>query len=102
VCRDYAHVLIVLARAAAIPARYVSGYAPQVDPQDFHAVAEVFLGDSKGPGGSWHLVDATGMARAGEIAKIGIGRDAADVSFLTSFGTIEMVTQEVEVTIAQP
>ena len=36
--------------------------------------------------GAWHLVDATGMAQAGAMAKIGIGRDAADVAFLTATG----------------
>lgn len=92
VCRDYAHVLIALARAASIPARIASVYAPGVDPPDFHAVAEMFLG------GAWHLVDATGMADAGAMAKIGIGRDAADVSFLSVFGTAEMRAQTVVVT----
>ena len=37
ICRDYAHVLITLVRASAIPARYVSAYAPGVKPPDFHA-----------------------------------------------------------------
>ena len=92
VCRDYAHVLVSMARAAAIPARYASVYAPDVDPPDFHAVAEVYLA------GSWHLIDATGMARAGEIARIGVGRDAADISFLSSFGWAELVNLRVEVT----
>jgi transglutaminase-like putative cysteine protease len=91
VCRDYAHVLIALARASAIPARFVSGYAPRVSPPDFHAVAEVFLA------GAWHLVDATGMSSSGEIAKIGVGRDAADVSFLTSYGMATLNQQSVEV-----
>ena len=91
VCRDYAHLLITLARAAAIPARMASVYAIGVDPPDFHAVAEVFLG------GEWHLVDATGMASEGQMAKIGIGRDAADVAFLSAFGRCEMVEQKVEV-----
>ena len=87
ICRDYAHVMITLARASAIPARFVSCYAPGVDPPDFHAVAEVFLEDrTVAGGGAWHLVDATGMARAEDVVKIGVGRDAADVSFLTSFG----------------
>lgn len=87
ICRDYAHVLIALARASAIPARYVSCYAPGVDPQDFHAVAEVFLADPQNPqGGAWYLVDPTGMADPARTAKIGIGRDAADVSFMTVFG----------------
>ena len=43
VCRDYAHVLIALVRAAGLPARMVSAYAPEVVPQDFHAVVEVYL-----------------------------------------------------------
>jgi transglutaminase-like putative cysteine protease len=71
VCRDYAHMLITLVRAGNIPARHVSVYAPDVTPPDFHAVTEVYLG------GSWHIVDATGMAAATDIAKIGVGRDAA-------------------------
>ena len=90
-CRDYAHVLVSMARAAAIPARYASVYAPEVSPPDFHAVAEVYLA------GAWHLVDATGMARADEMALIGVGRDAADISFLSSFGMAEMVNLQVEV-----
>ena len=89
ICRDYAHLLIGFARAAGIPARIASVYALGVKPQDFHAVAEVFLG------GEWHLVDATGMASEGAMAKIGIGRDAADVSFLTAFGPMTMNAQSV-------
>lgn len=85
ICRDYAHVLVTLARASSIPARYVACYAPGVTPQDFHAVAEVFLADPLGTGGKWHLVDATGMADLANAAVIGVGRDAADVSFVTSF-----------------
>ena len=92
VCRDYAHVLVSMARAAAIPARYASVYAPDVDPPDFHAVAEVYLA------GEWHLVDATGMAEPSEIARIGVGRDAADIAFLSSFGWAELVNQQVRVT----
>lgn len=92
VCRDYAHLLITLARAGEIPARYASVYAPGVRPPDFHAVAEVFLG------GEWHLVDATGMAKEAEMAKIGIGRDSGDVAFLTAFGPLYFRSQNVEVT----
>ncbi len=91
VCRDYAHVMVTLARAAAIPARIAAVYALGVQPQDFHAVAEVFLG------GEWHLVDATGMAREGGMAKIGVGRDAADVAFLTAYGFAQMNAQTVSV-----
>jgi transglutaminase-like putative cysteine protease len=91
VCRDYAHVLITLVRASGIPARIASVYALGVEPQDFHAVAEVFLG------GEWHLVDATGMAEEAAMAKIGIGRDAADVSFLTAYGAATLNAQSVSV-----
>lgn len=92
ICRDYAHVLITLARAADIPARFASVYAPGVTPPDFHAVAQLYLD------GAWHLLDATGMADATDIAVVGIGRDAADVAFLTAFGATEMVGQQVRVT----
>ena len=91
VCRDYAHLLITLARAGEIPARIASVYAPGVNPPDFHAVAEVFLD------GAWHLVDPTGMADETEIAVIGIGRDSGDVAFLTAFGPLVMNSQSVVV-----
>lgn len=91
VCRDYAHVLIALARAASIPARIASVYAPEVSPPDFHAVCEVFLGDA------WHIVDATGMASGADCAKIAVGRDAADVAFLTSFGPASFNSQQISV-----
>lgn len=98
ICRDFAHVMIAFARAATIPARYVSCYAPSVSPPDFHAVAEVFLEDPQVPGGgAWQLVDATGMADPAKTVKIGIGRDAADVSLLTSFGLSRFQESSVEV-----
>jgi len=92
ICRDYAHAMIALARASQIPARIASVYAPEVDPPDFHAVAEVWLG------GAWHLVDPTGMATPESIARVGVGRDAADVSFMTVFGAARLNTQTVSVT----
>ncbi|WP_296717046.1 transglutaminase family protein [Erythrobacter sp.] len=94
ICRDYAHLMITLARAADIPARFASVYAPGVNPPDFHAVAEVFLSDT------WHLVDATGMAKEFEMAKIGIGRDSGDVAFLTAFRGLQMNGQSVSVQAA--
>ena len=96
VCRDFAHLLVTMARASTIPARFASVYALGVDPPDFHAVAEVFLD------GAWHLVDATGMAGEGGMAKIGIGRDAADVALLTSFGAAQCQSQSVEVREVKP
>jgi transglutaminase-like putative cysteine protease len=92
VCRDYAHLLASFARAATIPARLVSAYAPDVEPPDFHALVEVWLQDS------WHLVDATGMALPQEVVRIGVGRDATDIAFMTVFGMAEMQEQTVRVT----
>lgn len=98
VCRDFAHVLITLARASGIPARYAAAYGPDVEPADFHALAEVFLADPAAQsGGAWVLVDATGMASAHDAIVIGVGRDAADVSFLTSFGPCDLVEKSVAV-----
>ena len=91
VCRDFAHLLVTLARAGDIPARCVSAYAPGVDPPDFHAVAELWLD------GAWHLVDATGMARADELARVAVGRDAIDIAFMTIFGRADFLRQSVRV-----
>lgn len=92
VCRDYAHVMITLARASTIPARFASVYAPGVTPPDFHAVAEIYLD------GTWHLVDPTGMSPADTIARIGVGPDAAGVAFLSAFGQVNLISQTVSVT----
>ncbi|WP_292289455.1 transglutaminase family protein [Marivita sp.] len=93
ICRDYAHVMVTLARAATLPARFASVYAPGVTPPDFHAVAEVFLD------GTWHLVDPTGMAPTDTIARIGVGADAADVAFLNVFGQADFVAQNVAIRV---
>lgn len=94
VCRDFTHVLITMIRASAIPARFASVYGLNVEPQDFHAVAEVFLD------GAWYLIDPTGMSGSDEMVKIGIGRDAADASFLTSYGPAILNSQTVRVSAA--
>ncbi len=94
ICRDFAHVLITLARAKAIPARMVSCYGPDVQPPDFHAVAQVWLD------GRWHLVDPTGMSSPDRIAIVGVGRDAADIAFMTSYGWATIRRQVVRVTEA--
>lgn len=89
VCRDYAHLTCALVRAAGIPARCVAVYGPGVSPQDFHAVAEVWLS------GAWHLVDSTGMSAANELVIIAAGRDAADIAFLDAGRDVERVNQYV-------
>ena len=80
ICRDFAHVMISFARALDIPARMVSAYAFDLDPPDFHAVVEVYLD------GGWYLVDPSGLAPVEGLVRIGVGRDATDISFMTIFG----------------
>lgn len=83
VCRDYAHVTIALLRALGVPARYVAGYAVDLQPPDFHGFCEAWLGDD------WYLFDATKLAPVSGFVRIGAGRDAADVSFATFFGAAD-------------
>lgn len=91
VCRDFAHLLIALARAADIPARMVAAYAWRLDPPDFHAVVEVWLD------GAWQLIDPTGLAPVEGLVRIGVGRDATDIAFLTIFGEALCLAQSVSV-----
>jgi transglutaminase-like putative cysteine protease len=92
VCRDYAHLMAAFARAAGVPARLTSAYAWGLTPPDFHAVTEVWLD------GGWHVLDATGLAPAEGMARIGVGRDATDIAFMTIFGTALLNRQSVIVT----
>lgn len=92
ICRDFAHIMVACARACGVPARFVSNYAWQLDPPDFHAVAELWLG------GRWHLVDATGLAPTSSLIRIARAEDAVAASFMTIFGSGQMVSQVVDVT----
>ena len=82
VCRDFAHLGIAFCRALSIPARFISAYAWQLDPADFHACFEAYLGDR------WYLFDATRLAPTNGLVRIGTGKDAADTAFATVFGAI--------------
>jgi hypothetical protein len=84
VCRDFAHLAIAFCRALGIPARFVSAYAYGLNPPDFHAYIEAFLG------GRWVIFDPTRLAPQSSFVRIGHGRDAADTSFATIFGGAEM------------
>jgi transglutaminase-like putative cysteine protease len=93
VCRDFSHLAIALCRTLGMPARYVSAYASQLEPQDFHAVFEVYL---RGPqGGSWYIFDATRMADPAGLVRIGLGRDAAEVAFCSPYGPVAFDKPEV-------
>jgi transglutaminase-like putative cysteine protease len=87
VCRDFAHLMIALCRAVNIPARFVTGIDygadPAMGPTDFHAYVEVYLSDR------WYLFEPSGVSPPMGLVRLGTGRDAADVSFATMFGTIK-------------
>lgn len=89
VCRDFTHMGITLCRASGIPARAVSAFAHQLNPPDFHAIFEVWLSNG------WWLVDPTGLAPIEGLVRIACGRDAADIAFLSTQGTCEMVRQSI-------
>jgi transglutaminase-like putative cysteine protease len=80
VCQDFTHLMIGLARALNIPARYVSGYL-HPDRQRLrgytqtHAWVEIFF-----PSMGWVGVDPTNNCIAGEnFVKVAIGRNYQDV-----------------------
>jgi transglutaminase-like putative cysteine protease len=82
VCRDFAHLGIALCRALSIPARYFTGYAHQLEPPDFHACFEAYIGNQ------WFVFDATRLAPLNGLVRIATGRDAADASIATIFGSM--------------
>ena len=85
VCRDFAHLGLTLLRCLNIPTRYVNGHlgdigVPVVDPMDFSAWIEVWLGDR------WYTFDPrNNKRRIGRIV-VARGRDAADIPLVNSFG----------------
>jgi len=85
VCRDFAHLALTFCRCLNIPARYVNGHlgdigVPVVDPMDFSAWIEVYLG------GEWRTFDPrNNVPRIGRIV-VARGRDATDISLINSFG----------------
>jgi len=89
VCRDFAHLTVALCRVMSIPARYVSVYSHLLQPEDFHAVVEVYVA------GTWYLLDSTRLAPLDGMVRIATGRDAADVSIATIFGASTFVSSKV-------
>lgn len=82
VCRDFAHLGIALCRALTIPARYFTGYAYQLQPPDFHACFEAYIGKD------WVLFDATKLVPLNGLVKIATGRDAAETAVASLFGNV--------------
>lgn len=90
VCRDFAHLGIALCRALSISARYFSGYAYELEPPDFHACFEAYIG------GRWLIFDATRLAHLNGLVRIGNGRDAADAAVASIFGSVKCTKMEVD------
>jgi transglutaminase-like putative cysteine protease len=80
VCRDLAHLGIALCRALCIPARMVVGYLHGLQPMDFHAWFEAYVG------GHWYTFDATQDVPRGGRVTVAHGHDAADVAIFNQFG----------------
>jgi transglutaminase-like putative cysteine protease len=94
VCRDFAHLGIALCRALNIPARYFTGYAYALDPPDFHACFECYIG------GQWMVFDATRLAHLNGLVRIATGRDAADTAVASVFGSVECTRVQVACELA--
>ncbi len=94
VCRDFAHLGITFCRALNIPARYFSGYAYQLQPPDFHACFEAYIG------GRWLIFDPTRLAHVNGLVRIGTGRDAADAAVASIFGRVELKQMQVDCQLA--
>lgn len=84
VCRDFAHLGVTFCRALNIPARFLSGYALDLEPPDFHAVFEAWLD------GNWYIFDPSQRITRGGFIRIGTGRDASDVPFANIIGAASM------------
>jgi len=81
VCQDFAHIMIAIARAWGVPARYVSGYMFHRGNKDrsgadaTHAWVETYL-----PSLGWVGFDPTNNIMAGErYVRAAVGRDYNDV-----------------------
>ena len=81
VCQDFAHVMLGLCRALALPARYVSGYLYNgpaetlKGAQASHAWVEAYI-----PYHGWIGFDPTNdQVVSGNHVKVAVGRDYADV-----------------------
>ncbi|GAC1309326.1 MAG: transglutaminase family protein [Mucilaginibacter sp.] len=95
VCRDFAHLGIALCRALTIPARYFTGYAYHLQPADFHACFEAYIGSE------WVLFDPTKLVPLNGLIKIASGRDAADTAIANIFGDVKFTSMLVSCELAE-
>ncbi|MFV5693741.1 transglutaminase-like domain-containing protein [Flavobacterium sp. LT1R49] len=90
VCKDFAHLGIALCRALDIPARYFTGYAHNLNPPDFHACFEAYIGRQ------WLFFDPTKLAVANGLVKIANGKDASEVAVASYFGNVNCTFMKIE------
>ncbi|EAQ27620.1 hypothetical protein NAP1_08507 [Erythrobacter sp. NAP1] len=101
VCQDHAHIFLGAARAADIPARYVSGYLmmnDRIDQEATHAWAEAHI-----DGLGWVGFDVSnGISPDPRYVRVATGRDYRDAAPVTgiSFGTTEQMLR-VDVSVEQ-
>ena len=69
--------------------RVLLGYVRGLQPPDFHACFEAYLGQR------WFLFDSTKLTPLDSLTRIGTGREAADASFATIFGSAQMMEMSV-------
>ncbi|MFK7744520.1 MAG: transglutaminase domain-containing protein [Roseobacter sp.] len=86
VCQDHAHIFVAAARAAGLPARYVSGYLlldDRIEQDASHAWAEVHI-DELG----WVGFDVSnGVSPDERYVRIATGRDAQDAAPISGLRT---------------
>lgn len=96
VCRDFVHLAIALCRGLTIPARYVGCYAAGLEPMDFHACFEAYLG------GAWRLFDATEDIGPDGMVVVARGRDATQAGLTTIYGRVTPGPVRVECVAMEP
>jgi len=99
VCQDHAHIFIGAARAAGIPARYISGYLmmdDRIDQEATHAWAEAHV-----EGLGWVGFDVSnGICPDPRYVRVATGsdyRDAAPITGISIGATAEVLTVGVAV-----
>jgi transglutaminase-like putative cysteine protease len=86
VCQDYAHVVIALARACGLAARYVSGHL--LGEGGTHAWIEIILPSEDGEGAvAWPFDPTHNRRESLDYIAVAIGRDYSDVA--PTSGTFE-------------
>ena len=66
----------------------------KLQPPDFHACFESYIG------GKWMVFDATRLAPLNGLVRIGTGRDAAEAAVASIFGRVQLKSMNVDCQLA--